>query len=133
MDLKSSKAQNLLRIISLLQQEREMTRQELASALGISMPTVLHCIEELKEAGILTETGKQASTGGRRASVLSLDLSCGFGIGIQIARRFVEFALTDMTGRILCTKRQERARQGRIPHHRERWCQGQLQDDGFYG
>lgn len=104
MDLKSSKAQNLLRIISLLQQEREMTRQELASALGISMPTVLHCIEELKEAGILTETGKQASTGGRRAGVLSLDLSCGFGIGIQIARRFVEFALTDMTGRILCTK-----------------------------
>ncbi len=104
MDLKSAKAQTLLKIIHLLLPGKGMTRQELAKNLGISMPTVLHSIEDLQKAGILKEAGEQASTGGRRAKVLVLDGSCGYGVGIQIARRFVEFALTDMTGQVLARR-----------------------------
>ncbi|MBQ9156061.1 MAG: ROK family protein [Eubacterium sp.] len=97
--------QNLLDIISLLKHGNEMTRQEVAGALGISMPTALHCIEELLTKDIIVECGENASTGGRRAKVFSLNREAAYGIGIQVTRRHVRFALTDLAGQVQRTQK----------------------------
>ncbi len=100
MDMNSLKAQNLLKIISLLRNHPDITRQELAREAGISMPTALHMIEELSRKNLITETGENASTGGRRAKTFSLNPESGYGVGIQIARKYVEFVLVNLRGEV---------------------------------
>ena len=54
------------RIFSLLRTETELTKQEIAAQLHLSMPTALQNINRMLEAGFLEECGETASTGGRR-------------------------------------------------------------------
>ena len=100
MDRASSKRKIRLDMIRLLKREKEMTRQEMAASLGLSMPTALAAIEELLSRNVIEEVGEQASTGGRRAKVFSLKKEGRYGIGIQITRKHVRFALTDLAGKV---------------------------------
>ena len=97
---KTGNNQNLLRIIRLLRHENPMTRQEIAGALKLSMPTVLSAIDDLLSRRILEETGEKASTGGRRAKVFDLRKEGRYGLGIQITRRHVRLALANLGGQV---------------------------------
>lgn len=101
MKKKAGNRQNLMRIIRLLRHSKPMTRQEIARELDLSMPTALANIEELLTNGILAEIGENASTGGRRAKLFGLRNEGWYGLGIQITRRHVRFALTDLAGQVL--------------------------------
>lgn len=101
MKKKAGNQQNLMRIIRLLRHSMPMTRQEIAGELDLSMPTALGNIEELLTGGILEETGEKESTGGRRAKLFSLYNDGWYGLGIQISRRHVRFALTNLSGTVL--------------------------------
>ena len=46
----------------------EMSKQEIARAAGLSLPTVTQNLQELVEKGLVEETGILESTGGRRAA-----------------------------------------------------------------
>ena len=69
------------------------SKQELASALGFSMPTVLQRVRELMKEGIVTESGEYESTGGRKAKVLSIESRVRFALGLDITRNHVSFVL----------------------------------------
>ena len=62
-----SKKQAAERIFDLLRTERELTRQDIAARLALSMPTTLQNVTGLLEAGILEESGAARSNGGRKA------------------------------------------------------------------
>ena len=100
MDRATSRRKIRLDMIRLLKHEQELTRQEIAGRLKISMPTALAAIEELLSRDVITEVGEQASTGGRRAKVFSLQKEGRYGIGIQITRKHVRFALTNLAGQV---------------------------------
>ena len=89
------------RIFKLLQQRREMTRQEIAANLSISMPTALQNVTELVEAGILEECGTVESVSGRKAKKLHLRPQAGSALGINIALHQVEFIISDLVGQII--------------------------------
>ena len=89
-----------MRIIRLLRHARPMTRQDIARELQLSMPTTLTAIEELLCGGVIEEVGENASTGGRRAKLFGLKKDGRYGIGIQITRRHVRLALTDLSGEV---------------------------------
>ncbi len=101
MKRKAANQQNLMRIIRLLRHSMPMTRQEIAGELGLSMPTALGNIEKLLSEGILVEVGENASTGGRKAKLFSLQTEGWYGLGIQISRRHVRFALTNLAGDVI--------------------------------
>ena len=77
-----------------------MTRQEIAEALSLSMPTTLQNVTELLEQGILEECGAACSSGGRKAKMLRLRREAGLAVGVHIGVRHVELVVTDLMGKL---------------------------------
>lgn len=86
------------RIFQLLRGGQEMTRQDIAGKLSLSMPTTLQYVTRLMEAGILEECGAAQSNGGRKAKILRLRPMAGQTVGVNIGVRHVEFVITDLLG-----------------------------------
>jgi len=66
------------RILKYISKEKEVSRNEIAKGLSLSMPTVLAMTKELITEGVIEEVGAFESTGGRRAKKLTLSGSLGY-------------------------------------------------------
>jgi len=84
------------RIFQLLRSGQAMTRQEIAEALDLSMPTTLQNVTGLINAGLLEECGAAQSSGGRKAKMLCLRREAGLVVGIDIGVHHVEFVTADL-------------------------------------
>ena len=78
-----------------------VSRQELAMALGFSMPTVFQNVSDLIEAGLVCENGEYGSTGGRKAKILSIREGVRCAVGIEITGHHVKMILMDMSLKLL--------------------------------
>lgn len=85
-------------IFQLMRGRQTMTRQEIARALSLSMPTTLQNVTELLEAGVLEECGTIQSNGGRKAKKLRLCRDTGYAAGIHVGIHHVEIVVTDLLG-----------------------------------
>lgn len=81
------------------------TRPELALRLGMSLPTVIHNVKSLIEAGLVEETGMLESTGGRRAATLSVAPGARVSLGIDITQNHLALAVVDLKGTIIRNER----------------------------
>ena len=88
------------RIFRLLLAKRELTRQEIAASLSLSMPTTLQNVAELTEGSILEECGAVGAASGRKAKKLRLRPMAGCTVGVNIALQRVEFVLADLLGHV---------------------------------
>lgn len=95
------KRQNRQRIARYVLENKQVSRQEIASALGYSMPTVFTNINELMELGFLREAGEYGSTGGRKAKVLMVAEKHRSALGLDITKRHIRLLLLDIAGEIL--------------------------------
>lgn len=78
-----------------------VTRAELATATGLSAPTVGSLVGELVRLGLLRELGPGPSTGGRRPGALEFNANYGVVAGIVLEGRTTRLALADLSGRTL--------------------------------
>ena len=60
------------------------TRQSLAQALDLSLPTIYQNLSDLVEAGLVCYTGQSQSTGGRKASGLDIVPDARVAVGESI-------------------------------------------------
>ena len=88
------------RIFQLLLAKKELTRQEIAANLSLSMPTTLQNVTELTEKAILEECGAVGAASGRKAKKLRLRPLAGCTLGVNIALHQVEFVLADLLGQV---------------------------------
>lgn len=95
------KRQNRQRIAKYILEKKQTSRQELAKALGYSMPTVFANVNELIEQGFVCEAGEYGSTGGRKAKVLTISRNHRSVMGLDITKRHIRMLLLDITGEIL--------------------------------
>jgi len=84
-----------------LKHGEKLSRQDISRVLGISMPTALRSIDDLLGRGIIQEAGELTSTGGRRAKLFELNRLKGYALGIQITRKHIRLAITDLAGQVL--------------------------------
>lgn len=96
---------NQRKIAKFILQKKETSKQEIASALELSMPTVLQNVKELVGKGLVTESGKYDSTGGRKAAVLSVAKNFRTAVGIDITANHVSYVLTDLCGDVIAKTR----------------------------
>ena len=96
---------NQRKIAKFILQKKETSKQEIASALELSMPTVLQNVKELVGKGLVTESGKYDSTGGRKAAVLSVAKNFRTPVGIDITANHVSYVLTDLCGDVIAKTR----------------------------
>lgn len=103
--INDKKRQNKTRIAKLIRYRKQISKPELASELGLSMPTVLQNVKELVESGIVEEAGEYESTGGRKAKTLSVVPYMRYAAGIDITANHVSFVLIDLKGDVVYQKR----------------------------
>ena len=72
------------------------SRQSLARELGLSLPTVYQNLSELMAAGLVRDSGEQQSTGGRKASGLSIVSGARVAVGISVTEHRLRLAAADL-------------------------------------
>lgn len=89
------------RIIGLCINDGDYSLADLSKELDTSIPTTTKLVGELVEEGLLVEIGKLGTNGGRRPSIFGLNPSAGYFVGVDIRRKFLDFAITDFKGSLV--------------------------------
>ena len=104
MNLVDIKKMNRNHVLQLVYQNKHISKPEIAATLGISLPTVTHCVNELKQMNLVTDKGFFESTGGRKAAIISFRNNVKMAIGVEILRDCVHLVALDLFGNIQCSK-----------------------------
>lgn len=72
------------------------SRQNLARDLGLSLPTVYQNLSSLMADGLVRDSGEQQSTGGRKASGLSIVADARVAVGISLTDSGLRLAAVDL-------------------------------------
>ena len=72
------------------------TRQLLAQALGLSLPTIYQNLSDLMETGLVRYAGQSQSTGGRKASGLAIVPDARIAVGVSITETRLRFTAVDL-------------------------------------
>ena len=82
-----------------------MSRLALAERTGLTPQAVSKITARLREDGMVTEAGRQASTGGKPATVLRLVPEAGHAVGLHLDRDELRVVLVDLTGAVVGERR----------------------------
>lgn len=99
------KKTNLVKVAKFILHKRITSKPEIASELGLSMPTVLQNVKELLDRGMIVESGEYGSTGGRKAKALSVNAGLRYAAGIDITGNHISYVMIDLTGELVKKKR----------------------------
>ena len=78
-----------------------LSRAELRRTIGTSFPMVTSAVQDLFKAGLLVESGRALSTGGRPAEILDLAADLGGVLATDIGGINLRVAAADCRGKIL--------------------------------
>lgn len=102
---KDKRDSNIMRIAKYIAEQGETTKNEIAFALNLSMPTTLQCVKELINRQIVHEVGEYESTGGRKPKALSIVEDLHYSVGIEITANHAAFVIINMRMNIVESKR----------------------------
>jgi glucokinase-like ROK family protein len=92
---------NTIVILETIQANGSITRPEIIRKTGLSFSTVLRSTEKLIQSGLIVESGLEASTGGRRSTLLKLNDDDKVVIGIDMGGTKILGGLISLSGNIL--------------------------------
>ncbi|MCH3967943.1 MAG: ROK family transcriptional regulator [Atopobiaceae bacterium] len=72
------------------------TKQQVATELGLSLPTVHQSLTELYDDGLIYENGQEQSTGGRPATRLAMDGDARNAIGVLVTDHHFRLIATNL-------------------------------------
>ncbi|MGX7827558.1 ROK family protein [Actinokineospora sp. 24-640] len=92
-------------LLRLLRDGQARTRAELVSETGLARSTVRARLDSLVDAGLVTDRGNGASTGGRPASQFVFNARSRLVLAAEVGATHATVAVTDLTGEPLATER----------------------------
>lgn len=95
------KRMNRNRIYNLIKQQGSLSRQDLVYRLQLSLPTITQNLLELKEEGLVCESGSFGNTGGRRATAYSIVGDAKIAIGLDITKHHISVVAIDLNGSVI--------------------------------
>lgn len=96
---------NTSNIYSYFLSHQDVTKQDLASSLNLTLPTVTKYIDYLSELELIEVSGSRGQTGGRRAITYSLCSEAKVALGLDITKHHVSCVLVNLNGNIISFKR----------------------------
>ena len=96
---------NTSNIYSYFLNHDDATKQDLASHLNLTLPTVTKNIEYLSGLGLIEASGSRGQTGGRRAITYSLCAEAKVALGLDITKHHVACVAVDLNGKIISFRR----------------------------
>ncbi len=98
------KKANRKRVYKMLLSNEELSRQNIAEKLSVSLPTVGSILKELVAEGLVFEAGELHSTGGRKATTVSCIADARVAIGADITRGHIGLVGVNLRGEVLAHK-----------------------------
>ena len=96
---------NTSNIYSFFSDHQDVTKQDLAAGLNLTLPTVSKNIDYLTSLGLIQISGSRGQTGGRRATTYSLCSEARLALGLDITRHHVSCVAVGLNGRIISFRR----------------------------
>ncbi|MFJ8107837.1 ROK family protein [Streptomyces sp. NPDC096132] len=88
-------------LLQLVRSEPTSTRASLTERSGMGRTIVTQRVNELIETGLLAETGRGKSTGGRAPREVRFRREAACVVGVEVGASSIDVALTDLAGRPL--------------------------------
>jgi N-acetylglucosamine repressor len=104
---------NLDKTLQLIKDQGPISRASIAKITGMSRSTSSLIVDHLIKSGLVVETGKDASTGGRKPILVRLNHEAGLAIGVKIEQEQVIAAIVDLRGEALDSLAEEVPAKGR--------------------
>ena len=82
-----------------------LSRVELASSTGLSAQTISNICRRLLEKGLIEEAGKEISGPGKPRTMLRLNPTGRFALGVHLDPTVTTFVMLDLTGSIVARSR----------------------------
>lgn len=89
---------NMIKVLQLIRNKKEITRAEIIKLSGLSAPTVTRIVENLVQLSLIRTDGIGSSIGGRRPQLISFSSKNNYVIGIDIGATFIRSALSNLDG-----------------------------------
>ena len=93
------------RIVTEMSRREEITINEIAENLNISVPKATELLSELSEAGLVNEIGKRSDGPGRKASFYALKADSCYFLGVEIKKYKVNIGLMGFDKKAVQSKR----------------------------
>jgi predicted NBD/HSP70 family sugar kinase len=90
-------------VLDVIRSERVISRMELARRVSVSRAALSGIVAEMLRAGLLEETGKHESSGGRPSGKLSYRPESRLAVGVVLFDDEIRATLTDLDGKPLNT------------------------------
>ncbi|MBU4335034.1 MAG: ROK family transcriptional regulator [Actinobacteria bacterium] len=88
-------------ILDVVRASRTISRVELATATGLTQATVSTVVRRLIDEGLVVEVGRGASTGGKPRTLLAIEPTARYALGVQLGTDGTTFVLADLGGAIV--------------------------------
>ncbi len=96
---------NRNRIYRYLYDNGQSSKQDIAQALKISLPTVTQNIKELLQMELIEENGTFESTGGRKARAIVIKNDSRFAVGLDVTKNHLGIVAVDVKGNVIRNER----------------------------
>jgi len=88
-------------LFNLIAEEQAISRTRLAEKSGLPAATVTRIIREFISAGLVIEVKIEASSGGRRPVLLSINPAAGYTVGVKLRENGMTMTICDLRGSII--------------------------------
>ena len=92
---------NKREVINCIRTHNSVFKAEIARMTGLSIPTVMKIVDEFVEKGLVRETGKGESTGGKPPRMLEFVHDAMYSIGVDIGKTNISVLLMDLAGNVI--------------------------------
>ncbi|WP_291637659.1 ROK family transcriptional regulator [Clostridium sp.] len=94
------KDSNRKKILNLIAEKREYTKQNISKEIGVSIPTVIANVNELIKEGLVEEAGVEGSTGGRKPIIVRFLPNSKYSFGVEFTLNNVRIILINLEAEI---------------------------------
>ena len=95
--------QNKKKVTNLLYKQGALSKQEIAHALSLSLPTVNLLVSQLREEGLVYMQSADESSGGRIPEIVHFQYEGLYAFGIEITGHHIRLTLINLGGKALVT------------------------------
>jgi len=88
-------------VLDLIRSRGPISRVALAEATGLTQATMSTVVRRLIDDGLIVETGRGESTGGKPPVMVDVNPSSRFAVGVHLGRESITYVVVDLTGAVL--------------------------------
>lgn len=91
-------------VYHLIYREKRLSKQQIATALRLSLPTTTQHLTTLLEEGLIEKAGQLSSGIGRKAVAYTVNRTAQVSVGVEILAESAAIAVLDLYGDAICKK-----------------------------